>query len=132
VSVVTSLITWALDHLFRRHERRLDVRLRVHRAFITNHPRQPECYFVNVFNASPERAVTVTHVWFATEPSVQVLTKTLPTRIEPGAQWETFVPVENVPAGDDIAYRARAQLADGTVVESIPRTDVPPAGFVPG
>jgi hypothetical protein len=55
-----------------------------------------ECYFINVWNASPERDVTVTHVWLETQPQVQVMTKPLPARIAPHARWETFVPVENV------------------------------------
>jgi hypothetical protein len=50
-----------------------------------------------VLNASPERDVTVTHVWLDTEPQVQVLTKALPTTITPRAQWETFLALADVP-----------------------------------
>ena len=129
---MTSIITWALDHVFARHRRRIDVRLRVHRAYVTNHPQQPECYFLNLFNASPERPVTITHVWIETDPSVPVMTKPLPVRIESGAQWETFVPVASVPQDAEVECLGRAMLADGTVLKSSPRTNVPPAGFVPG
>jgi hypothetical protein len=65
---VSSLVTWIADHLIKRHEQRVDVRLRVHSAILITDPQQPECYFLNVWNASPERAVSVTHVWIASDP----------------------------------------------------------------
>jgi hypothetical protein len=123
-----------VDWIDRRRQRRTEVHVRVHRAWLLA-PDQIDCYFVNVWNASPEREVTVTHVWIATQPRVQVLTKRLPTRIAPRAQWETFVPVAELPGSPpdvDVFRLARVQLADDTVIKSDRRENVPPAGFVPG
>ena len=116
-----------------RREKRTEVRVRVHAAF--GGPSGSLCYYVNVLNASPERDVTVTHVWFATEPRVDFVNpmRPLPTRIAPRDQWETWIEVARVPSAAPAVYRlARAQLADDRVVESVERENVPPAGMIPG
>lgn len=95
-------------------------------------PEQPECYFLNVLNGSPERTVTVTHVWIEGEPHVAVMTRPLPATIPPDQQWETWIRVDAVPQGTVVERAGRAQLADGNVIRAEPRTDVPPAGYVPG
>ena len=66
------------------------------------------------------------HVWIqASGAHVPVLIRPLPATIGPRQQWETYVQVAAV--GDVDATRlARAQLAEGDVVESEPRTDVVP------
>jgi hypothetical protein len=122
-----------LDWFDRLRQRRTEVHVRVHRAVLLN-PRQVECYFINVWNASPEREVTITHVWLATAPEVAVMSKPLPQRIAPRSQWETFVPVGNVPGAlsdEDVFRLARVQLADDSVIRSVKRKDVPPVGYVP-
>jgi hypothetical protein len=116
-------------------QRRTDVRVRMHRAHLLNTPGQPECYFLNVWNASPEREVTVTHTWFATEPLRHFLNaqRPLPARIAARDQWETWIPVAEVAAEPPEVYTlGRVQLADNTVVSSVERTNVPGAGAVPG
>src|SRR5262245_19332947 len=55
-----SLVTWFFDYVDRLRQRRVEVHLRVHRAWFVSPPGL-ECYFLNIWNASPERAVTVTH-----------------------------------------------------------------------
>jgi hypothetical protein len=79
-------------------ERRTEVHLRVHQAFRVGDP--TAYYFVNAYNASPESEVTVTHVWFATDPEQHFINteRPLPARIAPRAQWETWCPVSAVPA----------------------------------
>jgi hypothetical protein len=122
-----------VDWIDRRRQRRTEVHVRVHRALLLNPP--IECYFVNVLNASPEREVTITHVWFDVEPELHVMTKPLPARIQPRSQWETFAPVRDVVGdhSDEAVFRlARVRLADDSVVRSVPRENVPPAGFIPG
>lgn len=144
--MVLNLVAWALDHLLRRHEQRTEVRLRVHRALLlaprlsrerytqgySAPPEDKDCYFLNVWNASPQRRVQVTHVWVETPGHLAVLTRPLPVTIEPGEQWETWVEATDLPGGLVVEEVARAQLADGTVLRSEPRLDVPPAGAVPG
>ncbi len=140
-------LTWLIDFVDRWRQRRVDVYLRVHRAWFASTPDpyrtttttlapdlglERECYFLNVQNASPEREVTLTHVWIASEPPVDALAKPLPARIKPGSQWETWIPVDDVPTGTENVERlGRARLGDDTEVKSVPRTHVPSAGYVP-
>ena len=92
-----------------------------------------EAYFINVWNASPVRSVGVTHVWIATVPETPVLTRRPPALLEPDAQWETWIEVDRLPAGlTDVEHLARVKLTNDAVVESVPREDVPVAGYVPG
>lgn len=88
---------------------------------------------LNVQNDSPEREVTVTHVWIASDPPVHADAKPLhQVRISPGAQWETWIPVASVPPGTgNVEHLARAQLGDDRVIKSVPRANVPAAGHVP-
>ena len=118
-----------------KRRQRTDVRVRVHRAFLLNAPGQPECYFMNVLNASPEREATVTHTWFATNPPLHFVNalRPLPARIPARDQWETWVPITEVAATiPDVFRLGRVQLADDSVIESVERTNVPSAGTVPG
>jgi hypothetical protein len=103
----------------------------VHRAVLIGGG--AECYFVNVYNASPRRPVTVTHVWFEVSPPQDVLTTPLPAKIGPGEHWETYTQVSKLGAAVfDVERLARVKLADGTILESEPRTDVPAVGWLPG
>ena len=109
------------------------VQARVHQAFLRSKPHAPTCYFVNVFNPSLEREITVTHVWFACDPERHVLTRRLPVRIPTCAQWETWIEANALPFSPiRPEWLARVRLADDTVIESVPRDDVPAAGYVPG
>lgn len=128
---MSSVLTWLADHLIRRHEKRLDVRLRVHAGYFQRDAAQVPHWFLNVWNASPERPATVTHVWIESEPRVYVQSKKLPVTIPPEQEWETYLPVVQVPAGVDAQTMARARLTGDVVVESEPRLAVPEAGYVP-
>jgi hypothetical protein len=59
---------WVADRLLDRRRQRAEVRLRVHRAWLDDVDGYPlseplDCYFLNIWNASPRRRVKVTHVW---------------------------------------------------------------------
>jgi hypothetical protein len=126
------MLTWLVDFFDRWRQRRVEAHLRVHRAWFLSSPDQGECYFLNVQNTSPEREVTVTHIWIASEPSVHALAKELPVRIRPGAQWETWIPVDRVPSdAENVERLGRARLGDDSELRSVPRTDVPAAGYMP-
>jgi hypothetical protein len=136
---MSSLIAWAADHLLKRREQRIEVHLRIHRAnlhVLNGQPIRPtDCYFLNLWNASPERPVQVTHLWIETPGGhLSVLTRPLPVTIAQQHQWETWIEVGQIPASTDVERDARAKLADGRVIESEPRnpSDSPPAGAVPG
>ncbi|HET9736841.1 MAG TPA: hypothetical protein VFP78_01875 [Solirubrobacteraceae bacterium] len=90
-------------------------------------------YFVTVTNASRDRDIVVTHVWFDTEPRVDLLDPELPVRLKYSEPWETSVPVEKVPADpEQVPWLARCLLSpDDKVIKSRPPKDVPPAGTVP-
>ena len=117
-----------------KREKRTDVRVRVHMAILSDANATP-CYFVNVKNASPEREVTVTHVWFATQPPVHFVNtkRPLPVRIAARDQWETWLEIASVAAAPPEVFElARVQLGDDRVVKSVERQNLPPAGMVPG
>ncbi|MHB8643893.1 MAG: hypothetical protein ACYDA3_13515 [Gaiellaceae bacterium] len=119
--------------LRRWDQRRRKVRVTVHTGWLLPPHPNVECYFVNVTNRSPQREVVVTHVWFDSDPPVQVLTKPLPVRLRPDDPWETFAEVGDVPAErEKVLYLARVRLSTDDVIKSRPRQNVPPAGFVPG
>ena len=108
------------------------VQVRVHRALLLSDPRRPSCYFVNVINRSRVSEVTVTHVWFETDPRRHVLTRR-PGPIAPRSQWETWIEADELPFSlTRYEWLARVQLGDDTVVESVPRSEVPQVGYVPG
>lgn len=125
-------------------QRRRKVRLTVHRAYhqpgiamdwgagVVALPDE-EHYFVTVTNASHDRAIEVTHVWFATEPSVPIVDAALPKRLEYDSRWGTSIPVAKVPGNpDDVVWLARCSvLPDDKVIRSRPRRNVPPIGTVP-
>ncbi|MBM2823478.1 MAG: Metallophosphoesterase [Thermoleophilia bacterium] len=92
-----------------------------------------ENYYVTVTNASRDRDITVTHVWFDTEPRVDIVDGDLPVRLRYSEPWETAVSIETVPAEPPEAFwLARCLLApDDKVVKSRPRKNVPPFGRVP-
>jgi hypothetical protein len=96
-------------------------------------PRGEEHFYVRVVNASHDRDIVVTHVWFDTEPRVDVHDPQLPLRLAYSAPWETEVPVADIPVDPDEAlWLARCLLApDDKVVKSRPRKNVPPVGSVP-
>jgi hypothetical protein len=94
---------------------------------------ESENYYVNVTNASHDRDITVTHIWFDTTPPVHVADSALPKRLRYSEPWETAIPISKVPAEPDKAlWLARCRLSpDGKVVKSRPAENVPPIGRVP-
>jgi hypothetical protein len=132
-----STITWIADKVIDRRRKRTETHLRVHRAFLTILNGQllappVEAYFLNVWNASPEQPVQITHVYVETPTGqLSVLTKALPVTVPALHEWETWLPVANVPQDVDVTQASRARLSNGTVVESVERHDVPSGGAVP-
>ena len=109
-----------------------DVQVRVHRGFLLTDHRTPSCYFVNVMNRSRVSEVTATHIWFETDPRKHVLMRR-PGPIAPLSQWETWIEADELPFSLVLyEWLARVRLADDRVIESVPRTDVPEVGYVPG
>lgn len=129
----TSLIVPILNAARGWHQRRRRVRLTVHRALLQQ-PYSQDCYFVNATNLG-DRAVELTHVWFATDVPVYQHNdlRPLPKRLEPDESWETWFPVAAIPVGEGEAFRlARARLSNDKVVKSRKRENVPLYGMVPG
>jgi hypothetical protein len=112
------------------------LRLTTHRAFFLNRdgqPTGPEHYFITATNRSRSRDLTITHMWLATDPNVDIIDESLPVRLRPDERWETFVEVERLPiATREVAFSlARAQLSTDTVVSSTRNWNVRPVGTVP-
>ncbi len=121
-----------LERLLAWRRRRVDVRVRVHRALL-GAPHKGEAYFINVLNASFERPATLTHGWVETPTKISVFTRPLPVAIPAGGQWETWIETRELPPGTaDVEHLVRIALADDTVIASAPRKGAPLAGFLPG
>jgi hypothetical protein len=134
------LISWLVKMLGERAVSWLgsghDVRLTAHRAVFL--PTGEPCVFVTATNRHRTREAVVTHAWFDVPGPrhVPILNpqRPLPKRLRPDEPWETWIPDRLLPPGlgDDVLRMAYVRLSTRLVVSSVPNTDVPPAGFVPG
>jgi hypothetical protein len=137
------LVAPALGFARSWNQNRRKVRLTVHQArpieayigipSVTASSDDSDIYCVTVTNASKERDVVVTHVWFATQPEVHIPDEELPVRLKYSEPWETYIPVDAVPAPvSEVGWLARCNLApDDKVVKSRPRERVPLIGRIP-
>ena len=109
--------------------------LRVHRAYFAGEP--TECYFINLTNLSPRKALEITHIWYEDETHhipVSQASRPLPVRIDLDQSWETWIEAEALPTSyrGDAFRRFRARISTGKVFASQENLDVPPIGSVPG
>jgi hypothetical protein len=111
------------------------VLVRVHRAFFEDpHRDKRQQFCIWVTNLSPQRIVEITHIWFETNPPAHILNpeRPLPKRLQLDERWETWIPVADVPAEDDLDWKVRVSLSNDEVVKSLPNPNVPSRGFVAG
>jgi hypothetical protein len=131
-STFLSVTVAAYTFWYSSNRRRVSVL--VHRAFFIRQegPSQP-FYFIKVINLS-RGDVGITHVWFATDPPVDVLLaeRPLPTRLEPNQTWEAWVDATKLLDTPDVERSGRVRLANGRIIKSQSNKDVPPVGFVGG
>lgn len=108
------------------------VRALVHVAYFENSS-APK-YFLKVVNDSMEKQVVIDEIWFETEPRRRLSNpeRPLPTAVDPCDTFETWLGVYELPPDPKIAWKARIELSDGSVVSSEPNRDVAPAGVVGG
>lgn len=130
-----------LTDLKAAHERMIERRtaagdetaitLLVHTAFFL--AGGPAHYFLKVANEGAG-TLQLDRIWFETNPPVTVDNpqRPLPTLLESGGLFETWLLVEEVPTDPFIGHLARLRLGDGSIVKSRPNTDVLPAGNVGG
>lgn len=125
-------IKWVLDYVRAEFERAGLIALTVHVAYPGLQP--PSCYFVRVVNHSPSSSVELKDVWFESTPKTSVLNpeRPMPSSLGPGAMWETWIPVSDVPTPDARAAfkQARVRLSTGQVIKS--RGETPPSDLAPG
>jgi hypothetical protein len=114
--------------VFQRVARRLrgpgSVEVTVRRGWLWAEDER-ECYSILIQNPLSGPTVHVSRVYFETATRLSVLEH--PIRLGPGGHWELAVPVNSIPAASrDVRRLVRAELSDGTVVESKPGPDVEP------
>jgi len=65
--------------------------------------------FVKMTNLSPRRPITITHVWFATNPEVDVVNpdRPLPKTLGLDEQWEAWVPISTLHGAKDVETLAQ-------------------------
>jgi len=112
------------------------VRVTTHRAWFLDGTGQAvgeEHLFVTITNLSRSRELTVTHVWFVTDPEAHIVDNALPRRLRPDDSWETAIGLSQLPEGvrEDAFNLARARLSTGAVVSSTRNENVPAFGRVP-
>lgn len=89
-------------------------------------------WMVRVVNESSGRAVQIKSVWFMTDPPMPVINsgRPLPTLLNAGEMWETWIPVRGVRAEEaSAAFLARVRLSTGQLYRALP-TD--PRDLAPG
>jgi hypothetical protein len=134
ISPVLTVTRWA-SQAGRR------VQGRAHRAYFTS-PGAPagEFFFIKVTNKSPKRGVVVSHTWVTSldkfTDDVQIVNpeRPLPARLRLDDQYETWIPVDEVPESDlgaEWRFRAKLTVSD-KVIKSRPNKNVPPSGYVAG
>jgi hypothetical protein len=103
-------------------------------------PRVDGNAYVTVTNVG-SRPITITHVWFATDPRRDVINplRSLPTKaLQPSETWQTWIKMaafdpEVANLGDeDLARLGCVRLSNGQVISARLDRDVPPVGQVPG
>jgi hypothetical protein len=129
----TAVLVWLADLATGWQQRRRHVRVMVHRAFFQV-PCAPECLFIKVTNLSSSREIEVSHIWFATEPRVNVLNqeRRLPARLRLDETFETWIPVSAVPAVRLVESKVRVRLSSGKIIKSKLDKRIPPLGYVAG
>jgi hypothetical protein len=122
----------------KAHQRWRRLQVLVHRASFQLQSisyRPPEdCFFINMTNLSPNRPLEVTHVWFDTDPRIEIINpeRPLPKRLKRDESYETWIEVAALPDVSDLERRVRVRRSNGKVVKGRRNDDVPPRGEVPG
>jgi hypothetical protein len=84
-----------------------------------------ECYSVLLENPLSRPTVRLERLYFDTPTRLSLLRS--PVRLGPGGHWEMAVPADSVPpASRDVRRLVKAELSDGSVVQSSPGSDVEP------
>jgi hypothetical protein len=93
-----------------------------------------EYYFVKVVNLSRQRTIQITHVWFETNPRLDLLIpeRPLPAWLRPDEEWEGWVNAAGLPHDQKVEWLGRVRLSSGKVIKSRLNKDVPPRGYVSG
>jgi hypothetical protein len=137
---VTTLLKPTIDLARMVSQRIRRVRVRSHIAYFVSNPESGRHMFVTVANVG-SRAISITHVWLATEPQLAVIQPRRPLDKKLGLDevWETWFPLANLTGrpeanlpDDDLLRLARVRLSTGRVIKARPDRKVPPAGEVPG
>lgn len=127
-------LVWLAGLLTDRQQQRRRVRVLVHRGVFLV-PGSALYFFIKVTNLSSTREIEITHIWFATKPPVHVLNhpeRPIPARLRPDETYETWIPVDDVPAVGNVESLVRVRLSNDKVLKSRLNKNVPPKGHVGG
>ena len=130
--VSSASLLWLADRVLSWRQTRRKLRVLAHRAVFL--PASAEQLFVKVTNLSTSREVEVTHIWFDTDPTIDLVNsaRPLPARLRLDETFETWAPIAALPGGIDLERLVRVRLSNGTTVKSRPNRDVRPVGHVAG
>ena len=121
IAPLVTLGKWFADQARRWEQQRCRVRVLVHRGFFDPPgPLGEHYFFVKVVNLSPSREIWITHIWFDTDPRVDIDNpdRPLPARLRPDEPFETWKPVAEVPDVPNVERLGCVQLSNGKIVKS--------------
>lgn len=109
------------------------IRVLVHRGVLEDN--QKEAFFITITNATLDREIEITHVWFNSNPKVQVVRadRVLPKKLKPNETWDTWLPVNKLPLGyHPYAFTmVRVRLSNGSLAYSEQNLTPTEKGTVP-
>lgn len=132
--MLVSIGLWFADVLRLSTQSRRRVKVLAHRAYFLSG--STEMCFVKVTNLSATRPITVTHVWFATTPAVDVLVqeRRLPKTLGLDEVWEVWYPTSALPTSKTpVELLARVVISGSErPIKSRANRNVRPVGYIAG
>lgn len=128
--ISTTITAWEYLRRILRGQRQVSVL--THRGYFKV-DQSPEVCFVTVTNHSKGQPVTITHVWFATDPNVEVLDPRLAKTLQSSEVWETWCPMSQLHGATGVERLARVKLStQRRPIKSHRDRKVRPEGLIPG
>jgi hypothetical protein len=119
---------WLIDKILEVWHARTDLRVLVHEAYFQKNNKP--FYFIKIINNSPNKVLTITHVWVKENKDVPILSNPLPRKLNVSDIWETWIEKRLVSDHENIFKNVRVMLSNGRTYKSKMNVSVPPIGYV--
>ena len=120
---------WLINKILQAWDARTVLKVLVHEAIFVG--QSIPFYFIKVINCSPEKVLTITHIWVEeNRKKIHILSNPLPYTLDKSDVWETWIAKELINDHINIFKNFRVMLSDGKICKSKKNLNVPSAGFV--